>query len=66
MELMQKYVKEDGAIGIDDLHRWHSGSHAVGFLSATTSAASAAELLKVRVLAFPSPRLDPDHHSIPC
>lgn len=52
MELMQKYVKEDGAIGIDDLRRWHSSSDAVGFLSATTSATSAAELLKVRALPF--------------
>jgi hypothetical protein len=50
MELMQKYVKEDGAIGIDNLRRWHSSSDAVGFLSATTSAVSAAELLKVCVL----------------
>ena len=55
MELMQKYVKEEGAVGIDDLHRWHSGSDAVAFLSATTSAASAAELLKVWVPAI--------HHS---
>jgi hypothetical protein len=47
MELMQKYVKEDGAIGVDNLHRWPSNSDALGFLSATTSAASAAELLKV-------------------
>ena len=48
MKLMQKYVKEGGAIGVDDLRRWHSSSDAVGFLSATTSATSAAELLKVR------------------
>jgi hypothetical protein len=47
MELMQKYVKEDGAIGVDNLNLWPSNSDAVGFLSATTSAASAAELLKV-------------------
>ncbi len=47
MELMQKYVKEDGAIGIDDLGRWHSSSDAVEFLSATTSATSATELLRV-------------------
>jgi len=47
MELMQKYVKEDGAIGIDDLQRWHPGSDAVRFLSATASASSAVELLKV-------------------
>jgi hypothetical protein len=31
MELMQKYIKEDGAVGIDGLHRWHSGSDAVAF-----------------------------------
>ena len=49
MELMQKYVKEDAAIGIDDLHRWHSSSDAVGLRSATTSAVSAAELLKVSI-----------------
>ena len=52
MELMQKYVKEDGAIGIDDLQRWHPGSNAVRFLSATGSAASVAELLKVCVVFF--------------
>lgn len=50
MELMQKYVKEDGVIGIDDLHRWHPSSDAVGFLSATVSATSAEELLKVCML----------------
>jgi hypothetical protein len=26
MELMQKYVKEDGAIGVDNIDRWHSNS----------------------------------------
>ncbi|CZS92538.1 uncharacterized protein RAG0_03150 [Rhynchosporium agropyri] len=46
IELIQKYVKEDRAIGIDDLYRWQSNSDAIGFLSATTSAGSAAELLK--------------------
>ncbi|KAH7317384.1 hypothetical protein BKA65DRAFT_600047 [Rhexocercosporidium sp. MPI-PUGE-AT-0058] len=39
IELIQKYVKEDRAIGIDDLHRWPLNSDAIGFLSATTSAA---------------------------
>ncbi|KAH6703064.1 kinase-like domain-containing protein [Leptodontidium sp. MPI-SDFR-AT-0119] len=53
MELMQKYVKEDGAVGVDDLHRWPSNSDAVGFLSATTSAASAAELLEHPLLSRP-------------
>ncbi|KAH7418954.1 hypothetical protein BKA64DRAFT_649748, partial [Cadophora sp. MPI-SDFR-AT-0126] len=46
MQLMQKYVKKDRAVGVDDLYRWHSNSDAVGFLSATTSTASTAELLK--------------------
>jgi hypothetical protein len=44
---MQKYVKDDGAIGIDDLNRWPSDSDAVGFLSATQSATSVNELTKV-------------------
>jgi hypothetical protein len=47
MELMQKYIKENGAVGIDDLVRWNSSSDAVGFLSATTSARSVSELLQV-------------------
>ena len=53
MELMQKYVKEDGAIGVDNLHRWPSNSDALGFLSATTSTASIAELLKHPLLSRP-------------
>ena len=48
MELMQGYVKEAGAVGVDDLHRW--SPDAVSFLSDTISAASAAELLKVRCI----------------
>jgi hypothetical protein len=47
MELMQKYAKDDGAIGIEDLDRWPSTSDAIGFLSTTTSASSADELLQV-------------------
>ncbi len=47
MELMQKYVKEDGAIGIENLDRWPHDSAAVDFLSLTTSATSAKELMKV-------------------
>lgn len=46
MELMQKYVKDDGKVGVDD---WPSDSNAVGFLSATTSATSVNELIKVNV-----------------
>jgi hypothetical protein len=48
MELMQKYVKDDGAVGVENLDRWPSDSNAVDFLSRTTSALSLAELLKVR------------------
>lgn len=47
MELMQKYVKDDGAVGVDNLERWPSDSTAVGFLSTTTSADSINELRKV-------------------
>ncbi|MCJ1473170.1 hypothetical protein MMC13_001821 [Lambiella insularis] len=50
MELMQKYVKEDGTVGIENLDRWPSDSAAVGFLSATTSTSSVQELLKHRLL----------------
>jgi hypothetical protein len=53
MELMQKYTKDDGAVGVDDLRRWPSDSDAVGFLSATTSAASASELKKVSCVESP-------------
>lgn len=47
MELMQKYTKDDEAIGVEDLDRWPLDSDAVGFLSATTSASSVNELMKV-------------------
>lgn len=48
MELMQKYVKDDGAIDVDNLRRWPSDCNAVAFLSETISAASALELQNVR------------------
>lgn len=48
MELMQKYVKDDGAIGVDNLDRWPSDCDAVAFLSHTTSVMSAHELHNVR------------------
>ena len=48
MELMQKYCKEDGVIGVEDLDRWPFSSNAVAFLSDTTSALSAKELKQVR------------------
>jgi hypothetical protein len=47
MELMQKRVKEGGAVGVDDLSRWPYDSDAVCFLSETTSASSVIELMKV-------------------
>ncbi|PVH91362.1 hypothetical protein DM02DRAFT_545970 [Periconia macrospinosa] len=52
-ELMNGYVKEDGAVGVDDLHRWPPGSHAVSFLSETTSAASIFKLIKHPLLQLP-------------
>ena len=47
MELMQKHVKDDGAVGVDDLKLWPSDSNAVDFLSATTSATTVDVLLEV-------------------
>ncbi|KAI1906768.1 hypothetical protein LOZ65_006831 [Ophidiomyces ophidiicola] len=47
MELMQKYEKEDGLIGVDDLDRWPIDSSAVDFLIATSSASSIDELKQV-------------------
>jgi hypothetical protein len=47
MELMQKYIKEDGAVGIDNLDRWRTCPAAIEFLCATTSAGSFEELKEV-------------------
>ena len=47
MELMQGYTKDNGAISVDDLHRWPNSSDAVGFLSETTFTSSVSELMKV-------------------
>lgn len=47
MELMQKHVKEDGVVGIEDLNRWPFDSAAVDFLSATTSASSTKQLITI-------------------
>lgn len=47
IELIQKYIKEDGVIGIENLDRWPSDSAAVEFLSAITSANSTKELITV-------------------
>ena len=50
MELMQKHIKEDGLVGIEDLDRWPSDSAAVDFLSATTSASSAKQLMTTLII----------------
>ncbi|QMW34986.1 hypothetical protein F9C07_2063902 [Aspergillus flavus] len=50
MQLMQKYAKDDGAIGLDKIDRWPADSAALEFLSATTSAGS-FEGLKKRLLS---------------
>ncbi|KAJ6001110.1 hypothetical protein N7481_001519 [Penicillium waksmanii] len=50
MELMQKYVKEDGAVGIDNLDRWRSCPAAIEFLCATTSASTFEELKEQRLM----------------
>jgi hypothetical protein len=47
MELMQKYVKEDRAVGIDNLDRWRTCPAAIEFLCATTWAGSFEELKEV-------------------
>jgi hypothetical protein len=57
MELMQKYAKEDGAIGIENLNRWAMDSDAVKFLSMTTSTGSIEELRKVSIIVFGSQQL---------
>lgn len=51
MQLMQKYAKDDGAIGLDKLDRWLANSAALKFLSATTSARSFKGLKKQRLLS---------------
>jgi hypothetical protein len=47
IELMQKYVKNGGAVGVGDLRRWLSDSMAMAFLSETTSATSVERLMRV-------------------
>lgn len=44
---MQKYVKEDGAVGIDNPERWQAYPAAIEFLSAIISASSVKELIQV-------------------
>jgi serine/threonine protein kinase len=48
MCLMQKYEKDKGVIGVDDLERWPVGSDAFEFLSATSSISSLNDLKEVR------------------
>jgi hypothetical protein len=47
MELMQKYVMDNGVVGLDNLDRWQTCSAAVEFLFATTFASSFEELKMV-------------------
>lgn len=47
MCLMQKYEKDKGIIGVDDLERWPVGSDAFEFLSATSSISSLKDLKEV-------------------
>ena len=49
MELLQKYVKDDGKVGIENLDRWPSDSVAVTFLSSTITASSLKTLMEVRI-----------------
>ncbi len=50
MELMQGYVKEGHNVGLDDPNRWTID--ALNFLSATTSASSISELMKVCLSSY--------------
>ena len=52
MELMQKHAKDNGRIGIENLDRWPSDSAGFEFISATTFASSAKELINVNVHSF--------------
>ena len=47
MELMQKYEKGDGVLGVDDLDRWPIDSNAFGFLTTTSSTESIDVLRQV-------------------
>jgi hypothetical protein len=47
MELLQKYVKDDGKVGVENLDRWPSDSAAVTFLSSTITASSLKTLMEV-------------------
>ena len=47
MELMQKYVKKEQAVIVNDLRRWPSNSNAIRFLFETTSATLVIKLMKI-------------------
>ncbi|KAI1829880.1 hypothetical protein DTO027I6_9239 [Penicillium roqueforti] len=51
MRLMQKYDKDQGVVGVNDLERWPIDSAAVGFLSATETAESIKSLRNQPLLA---------------
>lgn len=48
MELMQKYTKDDGRAGVDDLVRWPIDSDAFRFLLAISDTNSLKLLKKVK------------------
>lgn len=54
--MMQKYVKEGGAIGVDNPQRWSSNPDVLGFLSAMESVACVEALLEVCITLLPSSR----------
>jgi hypothetical protein len=47
MRLMQKYEKNDGLLGIDNMDRWPLDSLSVGFLTAVESVHSVKALEQV-------------------
>ncbi|KAF2003861.1 hypothetical protein P154DRAFT_427916, partial [Amniculicola lignicola CBS 123094] len=47
LELMNRYVKGDRAVSVDNLYCWPPSSTAVSFLSKTTSTALVFKLIKV-------------------
>lgn len=47
MEIMQKYVKGDGMVGVDDLGRWPIDSDSFGFLLALSTTKSIESLKEV-------------------
>lgn len=52
MELIQSYLKEDGAINVDDVNRWLLDFNTVDFLFITESVTLVVELTKVRKVSI--------------